>query len=164
MFSPSPSGCLRATSEFLFLGTRGAATDESGGGSAVRCNPMTTIEQAVCTGVRKLRACTQGFPTNSTPYPTMGDTGGLHTGRSWRRKTGKQAVCAHLWRADACAQGVPVADRILILKLKQPPSQPRKTMTAVSASAVRQKQQPSASATRPARSHRQVLRPMQHHG
>ena len=63
---PSPSGCLRATSEFLFLGTQGAAADESGGGSAVRCNPMTTIEQAVCTGVRNLRACTQGFPT---PYP-----------------------------------------------------------------------------------------------
>jgi len=39
---------------------------------------MTTIEQAVCTGVRKLRACTQGFPTIATPYPTMGDTGGLH--------------------------------------------------------------------------------------
>ena len=35
MVSPSPSGCLRATSEFLFLGTRGAAADESGGGSAV---------------------------------------------------------------------------------------------------------------------------------
>ena len=45
------------TSEFLFLGTRGPAAEESGGGSAVRCNPMTTIEQAVCTGVRNLRAC-----------------------------------------------------------------------------------------------------------
>ena len=63
------------TSEFLFLGTRGAAAEESGGGSAVRCNPMTTIEQAVCTGVRNLRACTQGFPT---PYPAVGGTGGLH--------------------------------------------------------------------------------------
>ena len=39
---------------------------------------MTTIEQAVCTGVHKLRACTQGFRTISTPYPTMGGTGGLH--------------------------------------------------------------------------------------
>jgi len=56
---PSPSGCLRATSEFLFLGKRGAAADESGGSSAVRGNPVTTIEQAVCTGVRNLRACTQ---------------------------------------------------------------------------------------------------------
>ena len=56
---PSPSGCLRVTSEFLFLGTRGAAADESGGGSAVRCNPMATIEQAVCTGVRNLRASTR---------------------------------------------------------------------------------------------------------
>jgi len=56
---PSPSGCLRATSEFLFLGARGAAADESGGGSAVRCRPMTTIEQAVCTSVRNLRACTR---------------------------------------------------------------------------------------------------------
>ena len=27
----------------------------------MRCNPMTTIEQTVCTGVRKLRAFTQGF-------------------------------------------------------------------------------------------------------
>ena len=55
---PSPSGCLRATSEFLFLGTRGATADESGGGSAVRCRPMTTIGQAVCTGVRNLRVRT----------------------------------------------------------------------------------------------------------
>ena len=31
---------------------------------------MTTIEQAVCTGVRKLRACTQGFPALSLrPIP-----------------------------------------------------------------------------------------------
>ena len=45
------------------------------GGSAVRCNPMTTIEQAVCTGVRNLRACTQGFPT---PYAAVGGTGGLN--------------------------------------------------------------------------------------
>ena len=37
--------------------------------------PITTIEQAVCTGVRNLRACTQGFPT---PYPAVGGTGGLH--------------------------------------------------------------------------------------
>ena len=57
---PTPSGCLRATSEFLFLGTRGGATDESGGSSAVRGNPVTTIEQAVCTGVRNLRAGTRG--------------------------------------------------------------------------------------------------------
>jgi len=56
---PSPSGCLRATSEFLFLGTRGAAADELGGISAVRDNPVTTIEQAVCTGVRNLRTCTR---------------------------------------------------------------------------------------------------------
>ena len=56
---PSPSGCLRATSEFLFLGTRGAAADESEGGSAVRCDPVTTIDQVVCTGVRNLRACTR---------------------------------------------------------------------------------------------------------
>ena len=109
---PSPSGCLRATSEFLFLGTRGAAADESGGGSAVRCRPMTTIEQAVCS----VHGCTQpaclhaGFPT---PYPTVGGSGGLNgsgaDGRAWRRNTGKQAVCAHLRRAGACAQGVPVA-------------------------------------------------------
>ena len=56
---PSPSGCLRATSEFLFLGTRGAAADESGGDSAVRCNPMTRIEQTVCTGIRNLRTYTR---------------------------------------------------------------------------------------------------------
>ena len=56
---PSPSGRLRATSEFLFLGTRGTAANESGGDSAARCRPMTTIEQAVCTGVRNLRACTR---------------------------------------------------------------------------------------------------------
>ena len=56
---PSPSGCLRATSEFLFLGTRGAAAVESGGSSAVRGNPVITIEQAVRTGVRNLRACTR---------------------------------------------------------------------------------------------------------
>jgi len=56
---PTPSGCLRATSEFLFLGTRGAAADESGGSSAVRDNPVTTIEQAVCTGVRNLRDSTR---------------------------------------------------------------------------------------------------------
>jgi len=34
---------------------------------------MTTIEQAVCTGVRNLRACTQGF---HTPYPVVGGTEG----------------------------------------------------------------------------------------
>jgi len=56
---PSPSGCLRATSECLFLGTRGAAVDESGGDSVVRYRGMTTIEQAVCTGVRNVRACTR---------------------------------------------------------------------------------------------------------
>jgi len=33
---------------------------------------MTTVEQAVCTGVRNLHACTQGFPT---PYPGRGSKG-----------------------------------------------------------------------------------------
>ena len=47
---------------FCFWGREGQR-QMNRGGSAVRCNPMTTIEQAVCTGVRKLRACTQGFPT-----------------------------------------------------------------------------------------------------
>jgi len=74
-----------------------------------QARPMTTIDQAVCTGERNLRAHAD-FPT---PYPTVGGTGGLNgsgaDSRAWRRKTGKQAVCAHLWRADACAQGVPVA-------------------------------------------------------
>jgi len=56
---PSPSGCLRATSEFLFLGTRGAAADEAGGSGAVRGNPVTVVVQAVCTGVRNLRALTR---------------------------------------------------------------------------------------------------------
>jgi len=107
---PSPSGCLRATSEFLFLGTQGAAADESGGSSVVRCNPMTTIEQEVYTGVRNLRACTQGFPT---PYPAVGGTGGLH-GANAEHDDARQGIrhCAracgaltrvrraYLWRAQ----------------------------------------------------------------
>ena len=81
---------------------------------ARQARPMTTIEQAVCTGERNLRA----HADSPTPYPTVGGTGGLNgsgaDGRAWRRKTGKQAVCAHLWRAQ---QAVPTStDRMVILK------------------------------------------------
>jgi len=55
---------------FVFS-TRGAAADEAGGSSAVRGNTMAAIEQAVCTGVRKLRVTNlnlkralQGLMTN----------------------------------------------------------------------------------------------------
>jgi len=43
------------------LATRGAAADEAGGSSAVKGNTVTmaTVEQAVCTGVRNVRALTR---------------------------------------------------------------------------------------------------------
>ena len=41
------------------LATRGAATDEAGDSSAVKGNTMTAVEQAVCTGVRNVRALTR---------------------------------------------------------------------------------------------------------
>jgi len=47
------------TSEFLFLGTRGAAADEAGSSSAMKGNPVAAVEQAVCMGVRNLRALTR---------------------------------------------------------------------------------------------------------
>jgi len=56
---PSPPGCLRATSEFLFLARLGASADEAGGRSAGKGNTMATFEQAVGTGVRNLRALTR---------------------------------------------------------------------------------------------------------
>ena len=41
------------------LATRGAAADEAGGSSAVKGNTMPAVEQAVCTGVRNVRALTR---------------------------------------------------------------------------------------------------------
>ena len=50
---------MSRTSEFLFLGTRGAAADEAGASSAMKGNPVAAVEQAVCMGVRNLRALTR---------------------------------------------------------------------------------------------------------
>jgi len=41
------------------LATRGVAADEAGGSCAVKDNTMTTVEQAVDTGVRNVRALTR---------------------------------------------------------------------------------------------------------
>ena len=41
------------------LATRGVAADEAGGSCAVKDNTMTTVEQAVGTGVRNVRALTR---------------------------------------------------------------------------------------------------------
>ena len=41
------------------MATQGAAADEAGGSSAVKGNTMATVEQAVCTGVRNVRALTR---------------------------------------------------------------------------------------------------------
>ena len=38
---------------------RGAAADEAGGSSAVKGNTVAAVEQAVCAGVRNLRALTR---------------------------------------------------------------------------------------------------------
>jgi len=56
---PSPPGCLRATSEFLFLAKLGASADEAGGSSAGKGITMATFDQAVGTGVRNVRALTR---------------------------------------------------------------------------------------------------------
>ena len=58
------------------LSTRGAVTDEAGGSSAVRGNTMAAIEQAVCTGVRKLRV-SLGVPYALSPS-------GLHWRAAWQ--------------------------------------------------------------------------------
>jgi len=41
------------------LATRGAAAHEAGGSSAVKDNTMAAVEQAVCMGVRNVRALTR---------------------------------------------------------------------------------------------------------
>ena len=76
---------------------------------ARQARPMTTIEQAVCTGERNLRACTRISLRPILQWAALEGCTAVAQMTTWRRKTGKQAVCAHLWRADACAQGVPVA-------------------------------------------------------
>jgi len=53
---------LQDVSEHLgvfVLATQGAAADEAGGSSAVKGNTMATFDQAVCTGVRNVRALTR---------------------------------------------------------------------------------------------------------
>ena len=43
------------------LATRGAAADEAGGSSVVKDNTMTTVGQALCTGVRNVSYLTRDF-------------------------------------------------------------------------------------------------------
>jgi len=110
---PSPSGCLRATSEFLFWGREGQRQMNRGR----QCSEMQPNDNNRAGSVH---GCTQtaclhaGLPyaLSLRPIPqwaTLEGCTAVALIRAWRRKTGKQAVCAHLWRADACAQGVPVA-------------------------------------------------------
>ena len=106
---PSPSGCLQATSEFLFLGMRGAAADESGGGSAVRCRPMTTIEQTVYTGVRNLRTYTRVSLRPIPQWAALESCTGVALMAEYDDARQASRQCVRLWRADARAQGVPVA-------------------------------------------------------
>jgi len=55
---PSPPGCLRATSEFLFLARVGVLGEEAGDNSTGKGITMSTVEQAVGTGVRNVRTLT----------------------------------------------------------------------------------------------------------
>ena len=88
--------------QITLVGTRGTAADEAGDSSAVKGNPVAAVEQAVCTGVRNLRALTR---VSLRPICT----GGLHDSGADGRARRRRAGCACLWRADACVQGVPVA-------------------------------------------------------
>jgi len=107
---PSPPGCLRATSDFIFFWRREGQQQMN-----LRAAMQGKASQWQQSS-RQGHGCTQcacshsGF---STTYPPVGCTGGMHgsgvDGRSRRRNAGRQAVCACLWRADACAQCVPVA-------------------------------------------------------
>jgi len=53
-FSMSPSDL-----GVFVLATRGAASEEAGGSSAVKGNTLVVVEQGVCTGVRNLRDLTR---------------------------------------------------------------------------------------------------------
>ena len=99
---PSPSGCLRAISEFLFLGTRGAAADETG------CSEREPSDSSRAGSGNRCTQCAYSHSGFYTPYPPVGCTGGLNGSvvddRVRRRNAGKRAVRACMWRAYACAQ------------------------------------------------------------
>jgi hypothetical protein len=59
VLSPESSRMSPSDLGVFVLATRGAAADEAGGSSAVKGNTMATVEQAVCTGVRNVRALTR---------------------------------------------------------------------------------------------------------
>ena len=106
---PSPPGCLRATSEFLFWRREGQQQMKRG----QQCSERQNNGNSRADSVNGCTQCAYSHSGFSTPDPPVGCTGGLHgsgvDGRARRRKAGKRAVCVCLWRADACAQGGPVA-------------------------------------------------------
>jgi hypothetical protein len=59
VLSPESSRMSPSDLGVFVLATRGAAADEAGGSSAVKGNTVAAVEQAVCTGVRNLRALTR---------------------------------------------------------------------------------------------------------
>ena len=117
---PSPPGCLRATSEFLFLATRGAAADEAGGSSAGKGITMATFEQAVGTGVRNVRTLTRDSLHPIPQWVTLegGTTAVLMVDHDDAKQASGQCAracgvltrvrSACLWRAQrACATPLP---------------------------------------------------------
>jgi len=68
---PSPPGCLRATSEFLFLARVGALGEEAGDNSAGKGITMATVEQAVGTGVHNVRALTRDSLHPIPQWPSL---------------------------------------------------------------------------------------------
>jgi len=102
------------------LATRGAAADEAGGSSAMKGNTMATVEQAVCTGVRSVRALTRD---SLHPIPQWAALEGctavvLMAEHDDAKQASEQCACACgaltrgrracLWRAQrACATSLP---------------------------------------------------------
>jgi len=59
VFSPKSSRMSPSILGVFVLATRGAVGDEAGDSSVVKDNTMTAVRQAVCTGVRNVRALTR---------------------------------------------------------------------------------------------------------
>jgi len=95
------------------LATRGAATDEAGGNSAVKGITMATVEQAASTGIRNVRALTRDslhpIPQWAAVLMTEHDDTKQASGQCARAcgaLTRVRRAC--LWRAQrACAMPLP---------------------------------------------------------
>jgi len=59
VFSSESSRMSPSDLGVFVLATRGAATNEAGGSSAMKGNTETTVKKVVCTGARNLRTLTQ---------------------------------------------------------------------------------------------------------